>query len=218
MIQERTSKKDKKRKQPEPLQYSALLHSWQTFDEADLAEAHQLIEDETGFVQDAMGHADISQEEFRDAWSTTVKDFIYLPMQHKYGRAASATNTDRLDSVRGEYHTALALMQKEAERAAKLENKVSLVTGGLVNREIKLNERLTELTEKVQSAANDVVSFQTLSAREQRAGPSRRKAAQALVQAQLEREQKLQLTYKTLVDRKDRLESIKTAVAGQIVA
>ena len=218
LMQEKTSKKDKKRKQPEPPQHSALLQSWHTFEEDELAEARQLIEDETAYVQDAMGHADITQEEFRDAWSTTVKDFIYLPMQHKYGRAASATNTDRLDSVRGEYHTALALMQKEAERAAKLENKVSLVTGGLVNREIKLNEQLAELTEKVQSAAHDVVSFQTLSAREQRAGPARRKAAQALVQAQLEREQKLQLKYKTLVDRKDTLQTIKATVAGQVVA
>ena len=180
-------------------------------------EADLLIEEEIAHVQDAMGHADISQEEYRDAWSTTVKDFIYLPMQHKYGRAASATNTDRLDSVRGEYHTALALMQKEAERAAKLESKVALVTGGLLNRELKLNEQVAELTEKVQSAANDVVSFQTLSAREQRAGPARREAAHALVQAQLQREQNLQLKYKSLVDRKDRLQTIKAAAAGQIV-
>ena len=181
-------------------------------------DAHQLIEDETAYVQDAMGHADISQEEFKDAWATTVKDFIYLPMQHKYGRAASATNTDRLDSVRGDYHTAFSLMSKEAERASKLEGKVSLVTGGLLNREVKLNEQVAEFTEKVQSVANDVVSFQTLSAREQHAGPARRTAAHTLVKAQLEREHKLQLKYKTLLDRKDRLQTIKKTAAQQIVA
>ena len=217
-VQERVSKKDKKRKQPEPSQNSSLLQSWQTFEEAELMDAHQLIEDETAYVQHAMGHADISQEEFRDAWSTTVKDFIYLPMQHKYGRAASATNTDRLDSVRGEYHTAFDLMKKEADRAVKLESKVSLVTGGLLNREVKLNEQVAEFTEKVQSVANDVVSFQTLSAREQHAGPARRAAAHALVKLQLEREQKLQLKYKALVDRQDRLQTIKKTVAQQIVA
>lgn len=212
------SKKDKKRKQPEPPQNSRLLQSWQTFEEAESMDAHQLIEDEAAFVQNAMGHADISQEEFREAWSTTVKDFIYLPMQHKYGRAAAATNTDRLDSVRGEYHTAFGLMQKEAERAAKLESKVSLVTGGLLNREIKLNHQIAEFTEKVQSVANDVVSFQTLSAREQHAGPARRTAAHELVKAQLEREQNLQLKYKTLLDRKHDLQSIKKTSAQQIVA
>ena len=218
LVQERVSKKDKKRKQPEPAQNSALLRSWQTFEEAELMDAHQLIEDEATHVQNAMGHADISQEEFQDAWSTTVKDFIYLPMQHKYGRAASATNTDRLDSVRGEYHTAFDLMKKEADRAVKLESKVSLVTGGLLNREIKLNEQVAEFTEKVQSVANDVVSFQTLSAREQHAGPARRTAAHTSVKLQLEREQKLQLKYKALVDRKDRLQTIKKTMAQQIVA
>ena len=212
------SKKDKKRKQPEPPHNSGLLQSWQTFGEAELMDAHQLIEDETAYVQNAMGHADISQEEFREAWSTTVKDFIYLPMQHKYGRAASATNTDRLDSVRGEYHNAFGLMQKEAERAAKLEKKVSTVTGGLLNREIKLNQQIAEFTEKVQSVANDVLSFQTLSAREQHAGPARRAAAHDLVKMQLDREQKLQLKYKNLLDRKDVLQSIKTTAAQQIVA
>lgn len=217
-MQERVSKKDKKRKQPESSQNSSLLQSWQSFEEAELMDAHQLIEDETAYVQNAMGHSDISQEEFRDAWSTTVKDFIYLPMQHKYGRAASATNTDRLDSVRGEYHTAFDLMKKEADRAVKLESKVALVTGGLLNRELKLNEQVAEFTEKVQSVANDVVSFQTLSAREQHAGPARRTAAHALVKLQLEREQKLQLKYKALADRKDRLQTVKKTVAQQIVA
>jgi len=125
-VQERTSKKDKKRKQPEPAHNSALVNSWRVYEEAELLEAQELIAEETAIVQEAMGHSDITQEEYRDAWSTAVKDFIYLPMQHKYGRAASATNTDRLDSVRGEYHIALELMKKEAERAAKLESKVAL--------------------------------------------------------------------------------------------
>ena len=211
---EKKRKKDKKRKQPEPEQDSAILQSWQVFDEAELLEASQLIDDEASFVQEAMGHSDISQEEYREAWSTAVRDFIFLPMQHKYGRAASATNTDRLDSVRGEYHAALDQMKKEAERAAKLESKVAVVTGGLVNRELKLNEQILDLTEKVQAAANEVVSFQTLSAREQHAGPARRAAAKALVQAQQEREQKLQQKYKDLLDKRDTLHNIRIAAAS----
>ncbi len=214
MVQERTSKKDKKRKQPEPAHNSALVNSWHVYEEAELLEAQQLIAEETGIVQEAMGHSDITQEEYKDAWSTAVKDFIYLPMQHKYGRAASATNTDRLDSVRGEYHTALELMKKEAERAAKLESKVAVVTGGLVNRELKLNEQVVELTEKVQAAANENVNFQVLSAREQRAGPARCTAAQTLVQEQQEREQKLQQKYKELLDKRDALQNIKISAAS----
>ena len=213
-MQEKKSKKDKKRKQPEPAQDTSILQSWQQFDEAELLHASQLIADETAFVQEAMGHSDITQDEYREAWSTAVRDFIYLPMQHKYGRAASATNTDRLDSVRGEYHAALDQMKKEAERAAKLESKVAVVTGGLVNRELKLNEQIVDLTEKAQAAANEVVSFQILSAREQHAGPARRAAAQALVKAQQDREQKLQQKYKDLLDKRDTLQNTKIAAAS----
>lgn len=214
LLQEKTSKKDKKRKQPEPDHDAAVLQTWQVFDEAELLDAHQLIADETAFVQEAMGHSDTTEEEYREAWATAVRDFIYLPMQHKYGRAASATNTDRLDSVRGEYHAALDQMKREAERAAKLESKVALVTGGLVSREVKLNEQILHLTERAQAAASDVVSFQSLSAREQHAGPSRRAAAHALVQKQQERERKLQQKYKDLLDKRDALQSIKIAATA----
>lgn len=214
-FKERTSKKDKKRKQPEPAHNSALVNSWHVYEEAELLEAQQLIAEETAIVQEAMGHSDITQEEYKDAWATAVKDFIYLPMQHKYGRAASATNTDRLDSVRGEYHTALELMKKEAERAVKLESKVAVVTGGLVNRELKLNEQVVELTETVQAAANENVNFQVLSAREQRAGPARCSAARTLVQDQQEREQKLQQKYKELLDKRDSLQNIKISAASK---
>ena len=211
VLQEKTSKKDKKRKQPEPSQDAALLRNWHTFEEAEMQEAAFLIEEEVEHVREAMGHTGTTQEEYKEAWATAVRDFIYLPMQHKYGRAASATNTDRLDSVRGEYHATLDFMKKEAERASKIESKVALVTGGLANRESKLNQELADLTEKVQAAANDVLSFQTLSVREQRAAPLRRAALQSLVQQQRDREQSLQNKYKDLLHERDLLLRNQTA-------
>lgn len=174
-----------------------------------MLEAQFLIAEEVQFVRDAMGHTDTTQEEYREAWSTAVRDFIYLPIQHKYGRAASATNTDRLDSVRGEYHTALDLMKRAAERASKLESKVALVTGGLANREAKLNQDLADLTEKVQAAANELLTFQELSVCEQRAAPLRRTTMQSLIKQQRDREQKLQQKYKDLLHDRDMLLSSK---------
>lgn len=204
--QEKTSKKDKKRKQPEPSHdSSALLRDWHTFSEAEMNEAQFMIEEEVELVREAMGHNDTTEEEYRDAWATAVRDFIYLPMQHKYGRAASATNTDRLDSVRGEYHTTFDLMKKEAERASKIESKVALVTGGLEKRQKLLEDELADLTDKVQNAATEVVSFQTLSVREQRAAPLRRAGLHSLVQQQRDREQKLQNKYRDLLHERDML-------------
>ena len=57
-------------------------------------------------------------------WDAVSKDFIYLPSSGRYGRAASATASERLDSVKSDFNIALAEMKKQAERAKKVENKV----------------------------------------------------------------------------------------------
>lgn len=49
---------------------------------------------------------------------------IYLPSRKLYGRAASATNSERLASVKADFNNALEAMKRSAERAAKLEKKV----------------------------------------------------------------------------------------------
>jgi hypothetical protein len=46
-----------------------------------------------------MGHSDSALEEYMDAWAAARKDIIWVPSQQRYGRAASATNSDRLDSI-----------------------------------------------------------------------------------------------------------------------
>lgn len=55
-----------------------------------------------------------------------ARDTIWLPGAGKYGRAAGATNSERLASVQGEFDVALAEMTKEAQRAHKLDQKVLL--------------------------------------------------------------------------------------------
>ena len=57
-------------------------------------------------------------------WDAVAKDMIYLPSRKLYGRAASATNSERLASVKADFNNALEAMKRSAERAGKLEKKV----------------------------------------------------------------------------------------------
>lgn len=61
-------------------------------------------------------------------WDTVCKDLIFLPSVGRYGRAASATASERLESVKSDFNITLQEMKKQAERAKKVENKVQALT------------------------------------------------------------------------------------------
>lgn len=73
---------------------------WEQFDEEELAEAKLLLTEEAMIVRSAMGHADLPPDEYTEALSTAARDFIYLAASQQYSRGASATNTDRLESIK----------------------------------------------------------------------------------------------------------------------
>jgi hypothetical protein len=72
----------------------------------------------------ASRHAAFDAAAFGEVADAAAQDTIWLPGAGKYGRAAGATNSERLASVQGEFDLALAEMTKEAQRAHKLDQKV----------------------------------------------------------------------------------------------
>lgn len=72
----------------------------------------------------ASGHAAFDAAAFGELADAAARDTIWLPGAGRYGRAAGATNSERLASVQGEFDVALAEMTKEAQRAHKLDQKV----------------------------------------------------------------------------------------------
>ncbi len=65
-------------------------------------------------------------------------------MQASYGRAASATAQERLESARSEFDGVRAEMVREAKRAAKLEERARTLLRGLTERNEKLQARSVE--------------------------------------------------------------------------
>eukprot|EP00887_Chlorella_sp_A99_P003055 scaffold9.g3055.t1 len=136
-----------------------------------------------------------------EAGAAVAKDILYIPSQQQYARAASATNTDRLaaaqvhsggggaaprsrrrarpPSLVAEFEGVRKEMEKEAKRAAKLEQKVAVVTGGLAARQEKLRAEAEEAWQALASARMELTCFRRLHEQEQRAAPDRIEALQA---------------------------------------
>lgn len=60
-------------------------------------------------------------------FEAAAKDLIYLPSRKAYGRAASATNSERMASVKADFDNALESMKRQAAHANKVEKKVHYI-------------------------------------------------------------------------------------------
>ncbi|GAX75409.1 hypothetical protein CEUSTIGMA_g2853.t1 [Chlamydomonas eustigma] len=170
----------------------------QAFTEEELSAASSLLEGEVAYVIKAMDHSSVGTDTYLETWHNVNKDLIWLPSKGRYERAASATNTERIESIKGDYDAARSEMEKEAKRAAKIEQKVNILIGGLQQRDTGLRSKLVELAEQLQSATIELTCFKTLKERELRAAPDRIEAMLDLVQEQRQREVDLQEKYKIL--------------------
>mmetsp|Transcript_23430 Transcript_23430/g.51433 ORF Transcript_23430/g.51433 Transcript_23430/m.51433 type:complete len:829 (+) Transcript_23430:239-2725(+) len=173
------------------------------FEDSELQQAAELFESEISFVMQAMGHASVTPESYFDTFSQVRKDLIWVPSKSKYERAASATPTERVESLKSEYDNLRSEMEREAKRAAKLEQKVNILLGGLQQRHSKLRPQLEDLWGQLQTAQMELACFQALKERELRTAPERLEKAQELVQKQQERERDLQDRYKALTRERD---------------
>ncbi|KXZ44260.1 hypothetical protein GPECTOR_70g491 [Gonium pectorale] len=171
----------------------------------ELKAAEELVKQEVTFLRHAWDHAKLSQDDYIDVWMAVHRDLIYLPARQRYERAASATNVDRIESIKSEFEHVRTSMEREAKKAAKLEGKLGLLLGGLQKRHGELEGRTAELWAQVRDAAQELMCFKALHERELRAAPERLEALGELLSAAQRRESELQDRYKTLLRRKEEL-------------
>lgn len=55
---------------------------------------------------------------------------LYLPTQNRYTRANLASKKDRLEAIEKRLEQNRQHMTREAKRAAKMEHKIKIITGG----------------------------------------------------------------------------------------
>jgi hypothetical protein len=191
-----------------------ILPPFLQFDLAELDAASALLKAEVEAVRLAMGHGDMSADDYAEAHDTVAADIIFVPGQGRYLRAASATPADRLASVQAEFDGARREMEREAKRASKLEGRAGVLTNGLCARQEKLRREAEEGWGMLRGAVAELACFKALHEQEQRAAPERMEALQELVARQVARERGLQARFKELRDEKDDLRRALAAVAA----
>lgn len=184
------------------------------YDLNELAAASELLAAETVAVRTAMGHADKGLGEYEAAAAAAAGELLWLPSKRAYGLAASASDADRVASLRAAHGALLDTMRAAARRAAKLDKKAGLVNGGLEARMGKLATGLEAACEAVGAARLEAACFSALAAQEASAAPARLARLREAVEGQRERELALQERYKELSGLKgDLLEELRLAAA-----
>ena len=214
---EKESKKDKKASKAAAAAAAAVV-PLEDYNLEELQGAELLLEEEMLFVKGAMGHKEVEQQEYVEAFETVYRDMIWLPGSGKYGRSVNATPGERLESVRVEHEQTRAEMVRQARKAQKLEQKANIVIQGLQQRDEKLQQQLGELVEQVQNAGVELACFKALREGEQRAGPERLERVRELLGSQQEREKELQLLFKSLTRERNDLREAVVAAAAAVAA
>jgi pre-mRNA-splicing factor CDC5/CEF1 len=173
------------------------------FNDKELKAASELLNQEIAAVRSAMGHESTPTEEYASTWETVIGDILFVPSQQQYMRGAALPVPDRAAALQADFEGVRKDMEREAKRAAKLEQKVGVVTGGLTTRQQQLSGEVEGAMKELVAAEIELKCFQALHEQEQRAAPDRIEALQALVAAQAKKEGELQERYREAVLAKD---------------
>ncbi|XP_043235197.1 cell division cycle 5-like protein [Amphibalanus amphitrite] len=204
--------------QPALQQYQSYLdtHPYQQVQSHEMQQAKEILRREMEVVKQGMGHGDLTKEAYRQVWLECLSQVLFLPSQSRYTRANLASKKDRIESLEKRLELNRTHMTREAKRAAKLEKKLKILTGGYQSRSTALSKQLQDATEQLDQARLELATFSALMEHEQAAIPRRLQSLSEDVSRQTEREQLLQRRYQLL---KQRLEELQPAAAtghGQV--
>ncbi|KAI4499230.1 hypothetical protein M0802_005813 [Mischocyttarus mexicanus] len=176
-------------------------HPYINFEEEELDEAKKLLADEMNVVKDGMAHGDLSLDAYTTVWEECLSQILYLETQKRYTRATLASKKDRVEACERKLEENRMHMTGEAKRAARMEKKLKVLTGGYQTRAQVLIKQLHDLCEQIEQAHLELSTFKFLQNQEEAAVPRRVNALIEDVNRQTERERILQMRYAQLQDK-----------------
>jgi len=180
-------------------------HPYQQFSEEEVAEAKELMQKEMETVKAGMDH-NLSDQAYTQVWEECLAQVLYLPSQRRYTRANLASKKDRIESLRDRLESNRAHMTKEARRAAKIEKKLKVLTGGYQARAQGLIKQIGDLNDQIGQSRLDHSTFAFLKDQETRAIPKRLSSLTDDVERQTSRENELQKRYSDMKHELDQLQ------------
>ncbi|XP_072391983.1 cell division cycle 5-like protein [Diabrotica undecimpunctata] len=170
-------------------------HPYESFRKEDLETAKGILKREMEVVRTGMNHGELPIEVYTQVWEECLSQVLFLPNQTRYTRANLASKKDRLESAEKRLEQNRSHMAKEAKRAAKMEKKLKILTGGYQSRAQALIKQLQDCYENLDSTNLELNTFKFLQEQEKSALPRRIQSLTEDVSRQTERERGLQKKY-----------------------
>lgn len=178
---------------------------YEKFEQSDLELAKKLLHQEMDVVKQGMNHGDLSLESYTQVWEECLAQVLFLPAQNRYTRANLASKKDRIESLEKRLEQNRLHMTREAKRAAKMEKKLRILTGGYQSRAQALIKQIQDFHEQIEQLQLELRTFKSLRDHETTAIPKRMESLTEDVNRQTDREKTLQKRYSELVQKKDEL-------------
>lgn len=146
---------------------------YENFTPEDLTNAKNMLKVEMDCVKHGMGHGDLSLDAYNQVWEECLGQVLFLPSQNRYTRANLASKKDRLESAEKRLEQNRSHMSREAKRAAKMEKRLRILTGGYQSRAQALLKQLHDNFEQIDQANLELSTFKFLQEQEKAALPRR---------------------------------------------
>lgn len=146
---------------------------YDSFTSDELERAKYMLKGEMDYVKHGMGHGELSLDSYTQVWEECLSQVLFLPSQNRYTRANLASKKDRLESAEKRLEQNRSHMSREAKRAAKMEKKLRILTGGYQSRAQTLLKQLHDSYEQIDQANLELSTFKFLQDQEKAALPRR---------------------------------------------
>ncbi|XP_044262430.1 cell division cycle 5-like protein [Tribolium madens] len=170
-------------------------HPYDDFKSDDLKMAKQLLKREMEVVKYGMGHGELPLEAYTQVWEECLGQVLFVPNLNKYTRANLVSKKERLESAEKKLEQNRSHMAREAKKAAKMEKKLKILTGGYQSRAQALIKQLQDYFDQIDQANLELNTFKFLQEQEKAALPRRIQSLTEDVNRQMEREKVLQGRY-----------------------
>lgn len=155
-------------------QLAYLEHNpYDSFVPDELGIARKMLGKEMEIVKHGMNHGDLSLDAYTQVWEECLSQVLFLPNQNRYTRANLASKKDRLESAEKRLEQNRAHMSREAKRAAKMEKKLKILTGGYQTRAQTLVKQIQDIYEQIDQSNLELSTFKFLQEQERAALPRR---------------------------------------------
>ena len=175
-------------------------------EDAELAKACALVEAEVVLTRDASSTVELAA--FATAWEEAHADLAWLPDRSYYGPLGKAPRQEKLAALSFEFTTLRGHMEKDANKAGKLEERLGVKTMGYTTRAEDLHERCDSLVTSLEQVSVETLSFGRLAKLEVTALPLRRAELMEAIGGERQRELALQACYAVLVRERNKLSSL----------